>query len=257
MEIGIVNWDKYNPKRDQKTYTWLRLDNEVCTGQDMSEYDAHELLVWIALLCEASKKNSGSLSLKLGYIARAARTTTEVVSNALNKLMVDGLIQIHDFVHTAIHDRATTESDRARPQEIPATTPTYERTNVTNETNERFPRPISEGEFIGLFNTLLGGQGKVRFYPGFNLTRDALNNFILTTGFPQFRTVEQWEKLLKEEVLRSDFLMGRSDKTFVVSLNWLANQDNAAKVASGLYTDQDAAGSTVSSLDSLDLSEVC
>ena len=118
--ISIRNWDKYNPKRDQKTYTWLRLNNDTFSGQDFCEYNASELIVWISILCEASKKNRSDLDLKLPYLKTITRLNEKSINDAILKLHEDNFLEIKADVVS-------------RPRTTPArqiTTPTYERTNV-------------------------------------------------------------------------------------------------------------------------------
>ncbi len=50
MEIEIRSWSKYNPKRDQKTYSWLRLNNDIATGPTFFGLSNEEKFITIALL---------------------------------------------------------------------------------------------------------------------------------------------------------------------------------------------------------------
>jgi hypothetical protein len=118
VEVEIKNWEKYNPKRDQTTYTWLRLDNEFYCSPDLFDLTCEQKMVWIAILCIASRKNSGKVQANVNYIAHHLRIVSESVLEALEIFEQRGL---------------TTAHDRTLSQPSTATTPT----NVTNERNER------------------------------------------------------------------------------------------------------------------------
>lgn len=225
MEIKINNWEKYNPKRDQKTYTWFRVNNDILSGQEFSDFEGHEILVWFSIIAEASKKNSGRVSLKLNYIARCARTTLDLARVALEKLINEGMIAVVD---DELHDRT-------RSQTSTSTTPTYEtyETKNTYETNETNDVLVSQDALINSFNKILGGKGRVKKYPGYFLPSNALSDFEITKGFPRFRTIEDWEEIFNE-VAKSEYLLGNV-KDFVASLPWLVKHDNAIKVLCGSY----------------------
>lgn len=133
VDFDIVNWEKYNPKRDQQTYTWLRLDNGLATDPDLFGLDAEQKFVWVVILCQASKKNSGTLSLSLGWLEHAT---------GVKKAKIEALF---DFLESK---QSIRQHDRARPPVVVDTTPTYVRTNETYERDERTiatgSRPIAE-----------------------------------------------------------------------------------------------------------------
>lgn len=122
MDIEIVNWDKYNPKRDQSTYTWLRLNNDIATDPDLFGLDAEQKFVWIEMLCQASRKNKGTISINIEQLAHVTGVKIQKINALLEFLQIKPIVRIHD---------------RALPPVVATTTPTYERTNETNvRTNE-------------------------------------------------------------------------------------------------------------------------
>lgn len=126
LEIEILNWEKYNPKRDQKTYTWLRLDNGISTDPELFGLDAEQRYVWIVLLCQASQQNSGRIRVAPGFLEHITGVSTKKIAKLFEFLQRKPVIKLHD---------------RARSHDAVVTTPTYERTNErTNETNERDER---------------------------------------------------------------------------------------------------------------------
>lgn len=132
--IEIINWDEYNPKRDQKTYTWLRLDNGISTDVDLFGLDAEQKFVWIEILCQASKKNTGFVTLNVGYLEHITGVKKAKIHALVTFLQENGKINVHDNL------RPRAVVPESEPPVV--TTPTYVRTyerderNETNVTNE-------------------------------------------------------------------------------------------------------------------------
>jgi len=138
VKITVTNWDRYNPKRAQRTYTWLRLNNDILTGMDLYDCDADEKLIWVFILCECSKKNNGTINFNTKYCGSCLKIPPKKVSNALNLFTEIGLITID-----------TLSLPPALPLEPENTTPTNERTNETNETDgHAHPRPAALSAFV-------------------------------------------------------------------------------------------------------------
>lgn len=157
MEIEIRKWEKYNPKRDQKTYTWLRLDNTIATGPEFYGLNNREKFLAILLLCEASKTNNGRFWLEVDWFAdKVAEEPVEFVLATIDKLSKknrkgESFVIIHspyvDPNQTKLLPEEdprpdATAHDRALSDDVVAlqtTTPTYERTDGRNErTDGRF-----------------------------------------------------------------------------------------------------------------------
>jgi len=87
--IKIKNWEKYNPKRAQKTYTWLRLNNELPTDQRLFCLTPAQKYGWVVLLCLASKTNSGQVDLGddgVGYFSDLTKLTNQEVVELFKKI---------------------------------------------------------------------------------------------------------------------------------------------------------------------------
>lgn len=108
--VDINNWEKYNPKRDQSTYSWLRLNNDIFNDPKIWGLNAEHKLVWIAILCEASKKNLGLCEIETDQLAINLKLPHKKIMQSIDMFVERGL---------------TTFDDRQLPQ----TTPTNVRTN--------------------------------------------------------------------------------------------------------------------------------
>lgn len=124
VTVKIINWDKFNPKRDQSTYTWLRLSNNIATDPDLYGLSAAQKFVWIALLCDASKKNKDEICVSYNYYSHITGVSLSDVVDMFKFLESKQIVRLRD---------------NARPPDVAGTTPTYVRTNV--RTNERTNEP--------------------------------------------------------------------------------------------------------------------
>jgi len=69
MLITVANWDKFNPRRDLKSTSWLRLQNTFWTDPTFFKLDNDQKMVWISLLCQASQKMTGSIEVDQDLIS--------------------------------------------------------------------------------------------------------------------------------------------------------------------------------------------
>jgi hypothetical protein len=139
IEVEIINWDKYNPKRDQSSYSWLRLNNDFFYSSDLFDLTCEQKMVWVSLLCLASKANKGRIEVNAQFIAHHLRIKVNSVRQAIEIFVSRNLATAHD---------------RARP----LTTPTIRTNERTNETNDLahpdgfaefwagYPRKVGKGQ---------------------------------------------------------------------------------------------------------------
>lgn len=151
VRINILNWDKHNPKRDQKTYSWLRLQNDIATDKDLYGLSAEQKWAWVVILCEASKKNCGEIEFDLDWLSEIARVKKASVESLLRFLEEKPII---------------TKSLPRASAECRSTTPTYERTyERTNETilpDSAPAEPRRVFDFEGLYSRYPRKEGKAK-----------------------------------------------------------------------------------------------
>lgn len=111
--------------------------------------------------------------------------------------------------------------------------PSLSHSQKSNKTHTR----VKVDQVIELFNQVLANKaGRIKFCHG--LSGDQLREFVITTGFKEFATLEDWRKLF-ESVKNSPHLNGtRRGSTWVVDLSWLTKHGNALKVKNGVYPDE-------------------
>lgn len=111
MIIEINNWSVYNPKRAQKTYTWLRLNNDFFSSEDLFKLKLEQKAIYAALLCQASEKNSSEFDLDLDWFAHHIGCTAALITTSIEVLEKKGLLSVlHDTTpdDTELHDPTPT-----------------------------------------------------------------------------------------------------------------------------------------------------
>ncbi len=124
--IEITNWDKYNPRKDLKATSWVRLQNSLFEDPSFIEFNKSELLFWVYLLSMASKKQSGIIKFSLTHALRIGRFTPDEITEAIAKLTEMDCVRVTEASRTrTLHARNVDDTLRDERNE----------TNVTNETN--------------------------------------------------------------------------------------------------------------------------
>ena len=90
---------------------------------------------------------------------------------------------------------------------------------------------VTQHDIITLWDKHVSGVGVVRKFPAYFLPQKTLDNFLITSGFPEFRNLEQWENYFKKISSCEPVLNGE----WCVDLSWAVIHDNAIKVLSGKY----------------------
>lgn len=125
LTIEITNWDKYNPRKDLKVTSWVRLQNSLFEDPSFIEFNQGELLFWVYLLSMVSKKQSGQIKFSLTHAIRIGRFNVCDVDGAFTKLIEMDCVRIIEGARTQTL-RACNVDDTLRDER-----------NVTNETNEQ------------------------------------------------------------------------------------------------------------------------
>lgn len=227
IEVTIVNWNKYNPKRDQQSYSWLRLNNDFYLSPDLFGLSCEHKMIWIVLLCQASKANKATISVNSLYIAHQLGIKEAAVLQAID---IFGARQL------------ATAGDRARPQTTP-TNETYVRTNDTYLSTKADER-------VGSFVKALGSEWNEKImhcpkFRGWPKSRDAAAKRFMT----QY-TLENWLEILKK-INESSFLSGRDTK-WRAGIDWALNPANAAKILEGNYENREGGTDATISKNSSD-----
>ena len=99
MEIEIPGWEKFNPRSDRTNFTWLRFENKFFENPDIYDLSDKQKLLYIFILCQASKAGGGKFKLSVNF-------TADVVGISRQKLDTE-LRLLGDLVSVCRHNGDT------------------------------------------------------------------------------------------------------------------------------------------------------
>lgn len=238
VTITITNWEKYNPKRDQKHYTWLRLDNDIANDVRLFGLTAEQKFIWVHLLCLASKAGAGTALVNLTQIERVLEVDTKTVSDTVSFLSNKGIIGVvyttgseqDTIVYPEVAGRV---GDTTRSCTSSDTTPTnertYGRTNVTDDTDETHMSTSVDlcGSFFALWNEHCRELPKAQKLT--NKRRTAIR-----ARLDDEPDLSIWRQAI-ERMAASDFCNGKGPTGWVATFDFLLQPDSLTKVQEGKY----------------------
>lgn len=131
MFIKIINWEKYNPRKDIKSTSWFRLQNDFWTDPMLTKLKPDQKLVWIVLLSLASRARNSNFVLDLKWTAHSLDIKLDSFSKAIKHFEECGKIEVLESKPDEPRDADVTCTLRAR-------TATNERTDGrTNKQTKR------------------------------------------------------------------------------------------------------------------------
>lgn len=109
----------------------------------------------------------------------------------------------------------------------------YDYSNDKDEVIVHEPPPnLNPAQIVDLFNSKVAPQSKMQRYCSHSFPPQAVEDFRILIGYPDFSTLEKFESYFAR-VLESTWLTKKRPR----SLLWLMKPDNAFKVISGEYQD--------------------
>lgn len=127
MKITINNWNKYNPRKDLKHPSWLRLQNNFFESVNFYDFSPHEKLAFIYLLCYASKNidEPGVVDVNFSHALKVGNLKKSDLENAIKKLELLQIVttpvqdpnrSVRD-PNRSVRDLCTTRRDETRRDE--------------------------------------------------------------------------------------------------------------------------------------------
>ncbi len=190
MRIEILNWDRFNIRKDIKATNWLRFQNNFCTDPDFWSFTSDEKMVWIYILCESSQRYKKEISIDLQQISAFMRIKLSCVENGMSKLVQLGAIK---KISGGFTDHVTSES------------------NLASATNRQTNKQTITSECLNLddaYGRYPKKEGKTRGLLKLNQTiktQDQLNLFLLA--------IENYKIKLNNEGTKKQFI--KQFSTFV------------------------------------------
>ena len=84
--IQILNWEKFQFRKQIKNPSWFRVENRMWNDQQFFYFTAEERWVWVCLLSLASQRQSATLQVNLEWFCQNAQVGPKTIETALRKL---------------------------------------------------------------------------------------------------------------------------------------------------------------------------
>lgn len=86
MRVEILNWDRFQPRKDVKAPSWFRLSHSLFEDHEFYDFTHTEIVAWIYILSLASKKSSATVAINQQHVERVGRLKWKEFHVALEKL---------------------------------------------------------------------------------------------------------------------------------------------------------------------------
>lgn len=206
--ITIPNWNKFNPRTDRTITVWFRFQNTFFEDQNLWGLSDSAKLLFIFVLCEASKIQKETVGLNLDYIAAKRRCTLKQAQKDLDALFASGVLRPPVGGQT--------------PDEIPAT----RQDKQTRQTEQEATGSPRLHELALCWNENSGSLHKVAEC-GPSRTKKAASRMAEAT-------LEEWGKVIRMISL-SKFCLGENDRGWAATFDWLLQPETRVKVLEGKY----------------------
>lgn len=122
IDITVINWEKYNKQSERYRHpSWFLIKNDVIASQSLLGLSTEQKWLWIIILSECSRKNSGNIRLRIKWLINTSSLSVDSVKEAIEILTENGAIIIN-----AITDCQLTDS------KLSIDNTTYKQTNKHN-----------------------------------------------------------------------------------------------------------------------------
>lgn len=129
--MEILNWEKYNPRKDYKKPWWFAVSNTITTDEIFSEFLDAEFKAWIHILCTASVQNTNRPKVFVKHAERVASVTRKTLVSTIEKLRVLQVIQVPESICTeSVRDLYATQQYRTEQYTTEQDTPVVQSTPV-------------------------------------------------------------------------------------------------------------------------------
>ena len=213
--VTIPNFEKYNPRKDVKSSSWFRMENDFFLDPDIFGLNLQEKIVYIYLITQASKSNGKQFKLNISLCASVLSIKISDFEESLKKLN-----DINKITFTNADERARTRTCLR----------TDERTDVRYHADEREKEKTklnyTPHDFEADFNAY-----KPPTYPVQTLSGASCREFIETVK--KYPDRETWLKVLKLAFESYFVEQGRK-----VKISKIVNEEIFTKILNGEYTDE-------------------
>lgn len=97
MVITIKSYEKFiNGRHDIKRPWWFKLSNTFLEDPDFYKFSPAEIVAWIYIMCQASRRRSSSINVDFEHAHRASNVQKSVLNSCIDKLLERGIISVSE-----------------------------------------------------------------------------------------------------------------------------------------------------------------
>lgn len=100
IKLKVLNWEKYNPRRDYKNPWWFALSNRLFEDPKFFDLSHPEIVVWIYILSQASQQKTSSVTINYAHANKICKISKALMTRAIGKFEKLSLIQIDKEICT-------------------------------------------------------------------------------------------------------------------------------------------------------------
>jgi hypothetical protein len=215
IDFEIRNWQKFNPRSDRANYSWFRLQNDFFHDQAIFELSDGQKVLYLFVLCEASKKNSGRVSLTSEYLSAVLKRKPSEIIRDSEHLKSVGVLTENPAAFSRLNDGK-------EPALRPATD---ERTNETGLTEN--PAANAAHPIVEIWNRERGTLAGVRGISGSRAKA-------LKLRWEENPSEAFWIEVITRAAA-SPFLTGKNDRNWRADFDFILKPDSAHRILEGKY----------------------
>lgn len=224
MIITINDWQKFNPRKDDRNHSWFRFENDFFLKTFAWSMEEQHLFSYLCCCKSKSKEDKIYLELKLAS-ALLKRKESQIIGN-LKSLQSYGVVTLSVEEVTATIGCTTNVTLRT------------DDTNVTNDTHTSIS-DVTIGSHLLLFSIWNQWCDELPKAKGMNSERKNKSKI----RWNENPDPKYWEEVVCK-ISKSSFCRGKTGKGWVATFDWLLKPDTHLRVIEGKYDDRSGSDKT-------------
>lgn len=214
MEIEIINWEKYNPRKDVKRHSWMAISNRMIEDADIYELTGDEFKAWIYCLSRASQEGRPNVKIDFRHALRVAGITEKSILAMLKKMQNCGSVT---YAYADV--RVRTYDEQVDPAHVP-----YIHTNKQTDSGTDFTHPldlphsdekkISPHAVVDLWNEKCEALGMPKILKLNDQRKKKLGNFL-----NDVKSLEDWQRIFLQASTKT--FVGNDGRKFTPSFDYV------------------------------------
>lgn len=159
ITVDILNWEKYNKRKDVKAPWWMAISNRIAEDPDLFCLTHAEFKAWVYILCLSSQKRTSSVTIDLNYVERCTQVKKTDMMVALKKLKSLSMISYTSIKSVRIPYGSRTDGERNPTATLQDNT-IQDRTRHNTTAHERIAYAPVEFDFASVGKLYPNARGR-------------------------------------------------------------------------------------------------